>query len=156
MNIRGRVAKAAVKRVSASWLIPVLVFLSVAVESSALEKIESDRYRAACQAYASRDGDSDDEALCTAFLLGYLSAVERVSLTRQEDRTYHDRAAATRAKGLIYKDKRLKGKRYCVPEDEPLERFIGRINEVAVSRDSSPYAENVIETVLDKYYRCAG
>ena len=140
---------------SAGWLI-FMVILLAAGSASAVEKIAGERFQAACQSYASGSGDTRDAELCTAFLLGYLSAAEQFYLDAEADRTYHDRALDTRAKGLMHRDKRLKGKRFCVPRDEPLNRIVERINAVPVSGETSPFAENVVKIVLEKYYRCNG
>lgn len=125
--------------------------------SLAIERLEGDQFQKACRAYESempQSGKSVESAICTAYLLGYLAAVDGFQKNPEAEKTYHERAMETRAKGLLYKDKRLKGKRYCIPGDDFTDTFITRINEVSLSSDKPGYAENVVEAVLDKHYRC--
>ena len=125
----------------------------------AVERMDGQSYQAACRAHHSGETGGSGEnaqnsAICAAFLSGYLSAVESFYMNAGEEKNYYDRAVETRAKGLLSKDRMLKGKRYCIPEAEQIDTIIGRINASTFSEDESRYADNVIKAVLDSHYRC--
>lgn len=125
----------------------------------AVERMDGNSYQAACRAHHSgalegRGESPQDSAICAAFLSGYLAAVESFYMNAGDEKNYYDRAVETRAKGLLSKDRMLKGKRYCIPEAEPIDDIIGHINASRFSEDESRYADNVIKAVLDSHYRC--
>lgn len=144
-------------------LIGAGLVLLISLPAVAVERMDGESYQAACRAHqaegvegkASNSQSSDKSPdICAAFLSGYLAAVESFYMNSGEEKNYYDRAVETRAKGLLSKDRMLKGKRYCIPEDEPIDSIIGRINASRLSEDEARYADNVIKAVLDSHYRC--
>lgn len=140
-------------------LIGVGLVLLTSLPAVAVEPMDGESYQAACRSHlddaASGSGENGQGyAVCAAFLSGYLAAVESFYMNAGEEKNYYDRAVETRAKGLLSKDRMLKGKRYCIPKDEPMDVIIGRINASTFSDDDGRYAETVIKAVLDRHYRC--
>lgn len=136
----------------------VAVFsLSGIVHSNALERLDGEKFQVACKAFATGSESRDenvDKALCSAFLQGYLAGKKYFLSTEDARYDYGDRAVKTRAQGLIFRDKRLKENRYCVPEDEPVDHLAANVGAAEMDGESYFLAEDVVETVLRKHYQC--
>ena len=125
--------------------------------SVAIERLDGEKFMSACRSYETyrgQPGAEADKALCSAFLLGYVAASAQYLDTEQGRRSFHDKAVETRVRGLIRKDMRLQDQRYCVPPEESVDRMVSRINEIRLMKEGPRFAENVVESVLNKYYRC--
>ena len=139
----------------------IVAILSTYAASPALavESIDGSRFKESCRAYEKykdEPGEVIKKVECAAFVQGYLAALERFDVIgQQSEPSFEKRALSTRAKGLLHRDKRLMLKRYCVPEEETVDTIVTRINQEENSSQPQLFAENIMERVLKKYYRCA-
>lgn len=131
-----------------------VVLLTATGGVAAMEKMAANSLLSACKVFNTEGGDRVQGASCAAYIQGFLAGRSDVVIEVDLPSAFMQRALRTRAPGGSSRVDTIKQAAYCLPPQETLRDFAGKLVALEGTFTAEVGAEPVILQVLDRHYRC--